>query len=252
VGWIVWTLIALASASAGSGANRFAFEGVISPAPDAARYEAVATIESNPAIGCTDIFALSSLLTFPEVYHDFTPTVVDMNPKPPQIDGVWAFGSPGPPNLVMSGDLVQIKGRHMENTARIVVDNRTFRPLVIGSNSVVGRLQGSGTCSLRLTTDTGLVSAKIHLCILRMTVERGLPEVLAPGQSGEAVLRIQGTATPVRFMLESDFPTVSLGGARQIACESSGGEQNLLSFTVRGVRAGRFRITYRLAAASHP
>ena len=252
MGWIVWAFLALASVSAGSGSRRFAFEGTVSPEAGAARYDAVSTTRSDPGIRCADFFALSNLLTFPEIYHDFIPSVVDLNPKPPQIDAVRAFGSQGPRNLVISGDLVQITGRHLEDTAQIVVDDRTFLPLVVGSNTVVGRLDGSGKCSLWLTTGSGLISSRIRLCIIRLSVERGLPDVLEPGQLGEAVLRIEGTTAPVVLLLEADFPTVSLGGSRQAARVSSGGNRNLVSFTVRGVRAGRFRITYRLDAASHP
>lgn len=252
MGWIVWVFLALAPVSAGSGSHRFVFEGVVSAAARAARYDATSATRSDPIIRCADLFALSNLLTFPEIYHDFTPTVVDMNPKPPRIDSVCAFGSPGPPNLVMSGDLVKIKGRHLEETARIVVDGRIFLPLVVGSDTVVGRLNGSGECSLWLAADSGLISPRIRLRVLQVSVERGLPQVLAPGQLGEAVLRIEGTTAPVGFLVEADFPTVSLGGSSRAARVSSGGEPNLVSFAVRGVRAGRFRITYRLDASHHP
>jgi hypothetical protein len=252
VGCIVWACLALALASAGSGSHRFALEGVVSRTAGVAHYDTASAGKADPGIRCADLFALSSLLTFPEVYHDFTPTVVDLDPKPPQISSVCAFGSQGPPSLVMSGDLVRVTGRYLEHTAQIIVDGRKFLPLVVGPNTLVVRLDGSGEYDLWLTTYGGLVSPKVRLRILRLAVERGLPPVLEPGQLGEAVLRIDGTTAPVGLLLEADFPSVSLGGLREATRVSSGGNRNLVRFTVRGERAGPFRITYRLGAQPSP
>ncbi len=246
--WLAGTLLAAETTPAG----RLIFQGIVSSAASSSAATGTGmapgpSFRAGP--GTYTLFSLSSLLVFPEIYHDFVPRPVELDTARPIITSIAPYPGDGPEGLAENGALAEIRGRHLDDTIRVEAGGKQSLPLVVDASRVIARLGGMGTSRVRVLSSNGLWSPPVTACLIRVTAENGPPARLSTGEAVDAVLKIHGTDLPLGMRLEAESDSVSLDGASRVRISSSGGSPNLVRFTITAEHPGPYRIFYRLSGS---